>query len=73
MSPFMTHHPEYFSTPQPGVVTEDILPNCLGRVKFRASLWRAKLRQPSSQVVHEGQVVIVIGRQGLTLLVQPIS
>ena len=51
-----------------------------GRIKFHGSFWRAQLHRVDSQSVNgqpylrrftSGELVLVVGRFGLTLLVQP--
>jgi len=44
-----------------------------GRVKFAATYWPAKFYQPSRPLtVLPGEPVVVVGRQGITLLVMPV-
>jgi membrane protein implicated in regulation of membrane protease activity len=64
--------PEFFSTPALGIVEKVIAPNQPGRVKYQASYWPAKLDQTAAATaIESNQSVLVIGRQGITLLVRP--
>jgi membrane protein implicated in regulation of membrane protease activity len=64
--------PEFFSTPQVGVVDQMIAPNQPGRIKYQASYWPARLYQVKGSIqLDSQQVVQVVGREGITLLVQP--
>lgn len=69
---FLKNQPQLFPEPLPAKVEEDILSNGVGQVKFQASLWRAKLYSATAQIAFlKGQTVSIVGREGLTLLVQP--
>lgn len=50
------------------VVDEEIQPHQLGRVKFRGSYWNARSTQAVTFV--PGEVVLVVGRENITLLVE---
>ena len=52
------------------IVSDDILPNQIGRVSFRASWWPALC--PQNIHIPSGTVVKVIGRTNITLLVEPL-
>lgn len=69
---FIQHKTELFSQPFAGIVEETIGPNGAGRVKFDATYWPAKLYQatPETLLLPE-QAVMVVGIQGITLLVRP--
>jgi membrane protein implicated in regulation of membrane protease activity len=54
-----------------GTVFDLITPDCAGYIKFRGSLWRARCLQQVS--LEPGTLVRAIDRQGLTLIVEPIS
>lgn len=64
---------EWFAQPGVGEVVKLITPNERGRVKFRASFWPARLHpdaDPNS--LSPKQSVVVVGRDGITLLVTPL-
>jgi membrane protein implicated in regulation of membrane protease activity len=64
--------PELFSTPKVGVVDQIITLNQPGRIKYQASYWPARLYQVKGSIqLDSQQVVQVVGREGITLLVQP--
>lgn len=50
------------------VVDEEIRPERPGRVKFRGSYWQARCDRKMTFV--PGEIVLVIGRDKLTLLVE---
>jgi membrane protein implicated in regulation of membrane protease activity len=55
-----------------GAVESTIAPTQTGRVHYQATHWPARLANPRcTQTLNPGDVVQVVGRQGLTLLVQP--
>lgn len=65
-----------FTTPQLGEVDQTIADPAKGRIKFQRSLWSAQIWHLSSQFSYfkplsPGELVWVLGRVGLTLLVQP--
>ena len=63
-----------FSHPGIGSVDWAIAAHCPGRVSFQATTWPAKFYQTDSQaVVQPHQSVQIVGIQGITLLVQPIT
>jgi len=51
-------------------VTETIPPSGIGLVSYEGALWRARC-QISDISIAPGQMVYVVGRQGLTLMVLP--
>jgi membrane protein implicated in regulation of membrane protease activity len=64
--------PELFPSPDTGIVDQAIAPNQPGRVKYQASYWPARLYQVTGSVqLQAQQAVQVVGREGITLLVQP--
>lgn len=57
-----------------GIVTRTIHTQFPGRLYFQATYWPARLANPVEDVVLQpGQTVDVVGREGLTLLIQPES
>ncbi len=52
------------------IVTDEILPYQVGRISFLSSWWPALC--PQNVHISEGTVVRVVGRSGITLLVEPI-
>jgi membrane protein implicated in regulation of membrane protease activity len=62
-----------FEQALPGVVEKTIEPGDKGQIKFQGSYWSATLYPPNQgKSIPKGQRVNVIGREGITLLVQPI-
>jgi len=53
------------------IVDELIHPAARGRVRFRSSLWPARCEQLTS--ICQGRTVEVIGVEGITLVVRPVS
>lgn len=65
---------EIFPETIPGIVEMTIAPNRRGRIKFHSSFWPAKLYNIKCSVtVLPGQMVNVIGVEGITLLVVPLG
>ncbi|NEQ32408.1 MAG: hypothetical protein F6K04_15635 [Leptolyngbya sp. SIO4C5] len=68
-SDFDELHPLYPNQDRAAVIANEIRPGQIGRVKYQASWWKARCEQniflPSETAVR------VVGRQGLTLLVEP--
>lgn len=63
-----------FSEPGKGEVEQIITENQPGRVKFQATYWPARLYNPEYEITLVPDTpVVVIGRQGITLLVVPVS
>lgn len=63
-----------FSQPGTGVVEEAITAIRPGRVKFRATYWPARYYgQDNQATLLPNAQVIVVGRQGITLLVVPVN
>ena len=57
-----------------GVVIKTVTPSQRGRVQYQATSWPACLCGVTSQTTLEpNQPVQVLGRRGLTLLVQPLT
>lgn len=71
---FLSEPIEFFSERLEGTVEVAIIHNQPGgRIKFAASYWPAKFYQPSRPLsVLPGEPVVVVGRQGITLLVMPV-
>lgn len=63
-----TSQPGYMGN---GIIDQVVTPEQLFRIKFSGSYWSAKTINP--YVLHPGDFVRVIGRQSITLLVEPIS
>ncbi len=63
---------ELFEKPGLGKVDQAIAPDHQGRVYFEGTYWPAKLYSADTPFIAEVEsAVSVLGRQGLTLLVQP--
>ena len=63
---------EHFEQPGFGKVERVIAPNQPGRVFFEGTYWSARWHRPTEISIAEVESwVTVLGRQGLTLLVQP--
>jgi membrane protein implicated in regulation of membrane protease activity len=64
--------PMMFSTPTQGKVEQTITHNYPGRVECFGSFWPAQLYEKDQvTTLFPGQIVNVVGRQGITLLVVP--
>lgn len=64
----------FFPQPGAGKVEQTITPTQPGRVKFQATYWPARLYDPEEDVtLVPDEPVTVIGRQGITLLITPVS
>ncbi|MBE9139157.1 NfeD family protein [Nodosilinea sp. LEGE 07088] len=63
---------EFFTPPGEGIATQSITSNNAGRVDVNAVSWPAKLHLNDRVLnISKGQKVVIIGRQGNTLLVVP--
>ena len=63
-----------FPKPGMGIIEEIITESQPGRVNFQATYWPARLYNPEQKItLLPNTSVIVIGREGITLLVVPIS
>ena len=63
-----------FSKPGIGEVEQIITETQPGRVKFQATYWPARLHNPEYEItLVPNTPVTVIGREGITLLVVPVS
>jgi membrane protein implicated in regulation of membrane protease activity len=72
----LTHTIELFKEPKTARVERTITTRLKGRVFFEGSYWPAKVYEKTEGMVNDCAMdvsswVIVIGRQGLTLLVLP--
>jgi membrane protein implicated in regulation of membrane protease activity len=55
-------------------VVESITQTRVGRVRFQGSYWRARFAMlHTQQDAYPGELVEIIGREGLTLIVRPTS
>jgi membrane protein implicated in regulation of membrane protease activity len=61
----------WFAEVAQGYVEETITPTQVGRIRFRGSFWKAELADCTCRLVKPGELVQVVGRQGITLLVVP--
>ncbi|MBD3884531.1 NfeD family protein [Phormidium tenue FACHB-886] len=57
--------------PAQGVVDKAIAPHRPGRIKFQGTYWKAELADPGYKRVEVGELVQVVGLQGIRLLVVP--
>ncbi|MBF2045962.1 NfeD family protein [Leptolyngbya sp. 7M] len=64
---------ELFAQPGIGEVVQMIAPNRRGRVKYRASFWPARLYSDAYVQAEPSEQVVVVGRDGITLLVTPVT
>ncbi|MBW4465587.1 MAG: NfeD family protein [Pegethrix bostrychoides GSE-TBD4-15B] len=63
---------ELFSSPHEGIIDRPIVAHQPGRVKAMGSIWNARFYQIERQIVIAvGDRVLIVGRQGLTLLIVP--
>jgi membrane protein implicated in regulation of membrane protease activity len=59
---------------QQGIVKRTITPQLSGRVYFQSTYWPARLLSPATcEGLQPGDPVEVVGREWLTLLVQPLA
>lgn len=63
---------ELFAQPGLGEVVQLITPNRRGRVKYRASFWPARFYPDTQRQAEPSEQVVVVGRDGITLLVTPV-
>ncbi|MEA5451836.1 NfeD family protein [Leptolyngbya sp. CCNP1308] len=64
----------WFFWPEQGVVEEAISSHGRGGVKYAATSWPAELDTPSGEMALPPDApVLVMGRRGLVLLVQPLA
>lgn len=66
---------QWFLTPKPCTVTQTITSTQEGRVKYQGSYWPARWHEPildSSALIQIApqQSVLVVGREGITLLIK---
>lgn len=54
-----------------GTVEKPITATQTGRVRFQGSSWKARFYRSNYPTVTGGESVRVVGRQGITLLVEP--
>lgn len=65
---------ELFAAPREGIIEQPIVAHQRGRVKAMGSIWTARLYQIDRQIVIAvGDRVLIVGRQGITLLVTPMQ
>lgn len=63
-----------FPKPGMGIIEEIITESQPGRVNFQATYWPARLYNPEHKVILlPNTSVVVIGREGITLLVVPVN
>lgn len=65
-----TNNPYLLSMSREAIVDETILPNQLGRIRYRGSVWNAKCLQEIA--INPGEVVYVVGNDGITLIVDTV-
>jgi membrane protein implicated in regulation of membrane protease activity len=74
MAKLPTHPIELFAAPHEGIIDRPISPHQPGRVKAMGSIWNARFHQIDRQmVIAVGDRVLIVGRQGITLLVAPMQ
>jgi len=65
---------EFLTRPDVGVVVKTITPTQRGRVQYQATSWPACLYGVTTPTtVEPDQPVQILGRRGLTLLIQPLT
>ena len=72
MQTFTCDAPKIFSKTEVALVDEEITADQPGRVKFQTTYWPAILFRDYSITLYPGEEIAVVGRQGITLLVQPL-
>ena len=65
------NNPYLLALSKEAIVDEIILPNQLGRIRYRGSVWNAKC--PQEIAIQPGEIVYVVGNDGITLIVDNIS
>lgn len=74
MSCFTVYSLELFPSAVTGLAVQPISLKVSGRVSYRASSWPARLYQVKKDcLVYSGQAVKIVGREGITLLIQPLQ
>jgi membrane protein implicated in regulation of membrane protease activity len=64
---------ELFSTPIEGIIDRPTTNDRPARVKALGTIWNARLYQLDGQIAIAADVrVLIVGRQGITLLIQPL-
>lgn len=62
---------EMFDRPALGQVVKAVSPNQRGRIKFDATYWFARFSDSNiTETIVPGMLVLVVGREGITLLVE---
>jgi hypothetical protein len=69
--PFRPVPIKLFPIPLTGRVVKKIKPDRPGQVSFGSTTWKAQSTVPLEQPIEKQQTVIIVGRQGNTLLVLP--
>jgi membrane-bound ClpP family serine protease len=69
--PFTPLSIQWFSKPIAAEVVTKIKPDRPGQVSFKDIVWNARSTEPLEQAIPKRQAVIIVGRQGNTLLVSP--
>lgn len=70
----LPHRIEIFAAPVEGVVDRPANATRPGRVKTMGTTWNARLYQLEDEIpIAPGERVLVVGRQGLTLLIVPLT
>jgi membrane protein implicated in regulation of membrane protease activity len=65
---------ELFTAPIIGTIDRPITDELPGRVKALGTIWNARFYQLDGQIaIAAGDRVLVVGRQGITLLIQPLA
>jgi membrane protein implicated in regulation of membrane protease activity len=62
---------QWFVEVAQGQVDRTITATQTGRIRFRGSFWKAELVSRKGRAIAPGEVVKVVGRQGIRLLVVP--
>ncbi len=75
MNRFFLHKEQVlFATPGIGTVSQPITATQKGRIQYQASFWPAKLHGSQSRWhIAPGETVMVVGREGILLLVKPLK
>ena len=65
------NHPYLLTISREAIVDEIIIPNQIGRIRYRGSVWNAKCLQEIT--INPEETVYVVGNDGITLIVDTIS
>lgn len=65
------NNPYLLTMSREAIVDETIMPNKIGRIRYRGSVWNAKCLQEIA--INPEEIVYVVGNDGITLIVDTVS